>query len=171
MTRLAEIRLAPFTADRNDPDRTWNGRSRRAHRLLQLSGISLHEAGGGLGDQLIATVCLLQTALPACPKIRLELCEDGDVRTGEAIDRLPVVTDGKDFGEWPLVFQRLDQVRSGFRDILELIDEDQGVGALILARLDELRGVGDRTSTECQSNALLTEIAATSRHARLSAPF
>src|SRR3546814_4776507 len=105
------------------------------------SDLALNEARGSISQQLVATIGLLEASLPASPKVGLELGEDRDIRSGKAVNRLPIVSDGKDLGEWFLMLERLDQVGPRIRDILEFIDENERIGALIAACLDEAHRV------------------------------
>ena len=63
-----------------------------------------------------------------------------DVRPGEAVDRLPVVADGKHLGIGMLALECLDQLRPPGRDVLELIDEDVPKRTLVAPAFDERRG-------------------------------
>src|SRR3546814_7904176 len=86
---------------------------------------------------------LREASLQESPKVGLELGEDRDIRSGKAVNRLPIVSDGQDLGEWFLMLERLYQVGPRIRDILEFIDENERIGALIAACLDEAHRVAD----------------------------
>src|SRR3546814_16894880 len=87
--------------------------TRRANGCRDLRGIALNEARGSISQQLVATIGLLEASLPASPKVGLELGEDRDIRSGKAVNRLPIVSDGTDLGEWFLMLARIDQVEIG----------------------------------------------------------
>src|SRR3546814_21137565 len=101
------------------------------------SDLALNEARGSISQQLVATIGLLEASLPASPKVGLELGEDRDIRSGTAVNRLPIVSDGTDIGEWSLMLERLDQFAQRIRPYLYCIDENERIGALIGALTPE----------------------------------
>src|SRR3546814_4592396 len=99
---------------------------------------------------------LREASLQESPKVGLELGEDRDIRSGKAVNRLPIVPDGKDLGEWFLMLERFDQVGPRIRDILEFIDENERLGALIAACLDAAHRVAhDGSDIEDQKSTRL----------------
>ena len=92
---------------------------------------------------MIAAIGLLEPSGPAFTEVVLKLGEKANVRSGKTVDRLPIVPDCEHFARWPLLSESLDKVGLRFGDILKLVDQDQRVGALILAGLDQRDSVGD----------------------------
>src|SRR3546814_11661734 len=86
---------------------------------------------------------LREASLQESPKVGLELGEDRDIRSGKAVNRLPIVSDGKDLGAWFLMLERLDQVGPRIRDILEFIDENERIAALIASCINEAHRSAD----------------------------
>ena len=120
--RLVQERLGPVPAEA-DPDARPVHAPDGTHLLHDLRGIAEHEAGGHVAQAVRALERRLQIAARPCAETLLEPSHDGDVRSRETKDRLPVVADHEELGADRLVQERLQQRRSAWRDVLELVDE------------------------------------------------
>ena len=100
----------------------------RSDFLANLRGVAKDKFGSDRRDAIGAPKRRLQVDALAIAEVFFEFAHDGDIRSGEPENSLPIVADCEQLRFRRLLKQRLQQARPRGRNVLELIDEDVAVG-------------------------------------------